>query len=99
MVSTRTHILRYDLMVLLACATPVLDANVAPMDTDDTALTLTSRPAHNMPGSLHILPSSGSFEQTSGTDYYWEGISLTLCIDRWSRHHDCLQPTFNPLSS
>ena len=93
MVSTHTHILRYDLMVLLACTTPVLDANVAPMDTDDTddtALTLMSRPAHNMPGSLHILPSSGSFKQTSGTDYYWEDILLTLCIDRWSRHHDCL---------
>ncbi|KIM61352.1 hypothetical protein SCLCIDRAFT_25984 [Scleroderma citrinum Foug A] len=48
------------------CATPVLGADAAPMDTDDTVLTLTVPPADNMPGSFRILPSSGSSEQTSG---------------------------------
>ncbi|KIM61087.1 hypothetical protein SCLCIDRAFT_26068 [Scleroderma citrinum Foug A] len=49
-----------------ACATLVLGADAAPMDTDDTVLTLMVPPADNMPGSFRILPSSGSSEQTSG---------------------------------
>ena len=86
-------------MVLPACATPVLGADAAPMDTDDTVLTLTVPPADNMPGSFRILPSSGSSEQTSGAGYHWGDIPFVLFIDRWSRYHGCLQPVFNALSS
>ncbi|KIM64068.1 hypothetical protein SCLCIDRAFT_23703 [Scleroderma citrinum Foug A] len=51
---------------LSAYATPVPDINATPMDTNDTTLTLTVPLADNMPGSLCLLPSSGSSKPTSG---------------------------------
>ena len=85
-------------MVLSACATLQVDTDSARMDTDDTALTVMVPSADNIPGSFRTPPSSSS-EQTSGMDYHSEDIPFILCLVRWSRYHDCLQPIFDPPSS
>lgn len=67
-------------LVLSAGSTPMMDTDVAAMDTDTTPTPVIPMDDH-VPGSFLVPPSSNPpKELTPSADYYWGDIYIHQCI-------------------